>query len=136
MRKTSFLVVLLSVCLYSCSDDDSNFNALQESGIIGEWEINGKGINQIVSTESFCCETLIFTEDDNENDLKGNYIYSLNGETYGDFIIDTESNLITVTTENGNSNTEAYVLNENTLELWYYENENRYWSLYRKVIED
>lgn len=128
MRKLIFYFTLSLVCFFSCNDDSDDTNPLQESGIMGQWLINSKGINNLTSTESICCEFIIFTDDDISNNLTGSYNY--NDETYGTFSLDLNNNTITHISENGNSYTQEYLITENSLELWYYEGVDRYWVKY------
>lgn len=136
MKNPFLYLTLLSFCFFACSDDDSENNLLQDTGIIGEWEITMRGIDNTSTTEVVCCESLIFTDNGSENDLIGDYTFIYNGENYGSFILDTENNTITLTSESGNINTQTYLITENTLEFWYYENEYRHWSTYTKVTEE
>ena len=136
MKKPFLFFTLFSFCFFGCSDDDSENYRLQDTGIIGEWEISMRGIDNTSTTDVVCCESLIFTDNGTENDLIGYYTFIYNGENNGSFILDTENTTITLTSESGNINTETYLIAENTLELWYYENEYRHWSIYTKVTEE
>ncbi|WP_179337735.1 hypothetical protein [Winogradskyella ludwigii] len=136
MKKLLFYFAFSLLCLFSCNDNSNDIIPLQESSIMGQWLINSKGINNLTSTESICCEFIIFTEDDEDEDeddddsniLTGNY--NFNGDTYGTFSMDLNNNTITRITENGNSYTQEYLITVNSLELWYYEGVDRYWVKY------
>ncbi|NRD20295.1 lipocalin family protein [Winogradskyella eckloniae] len=136
MRTSLLFFTFISICFYSCSNDNSEPNPLINTGIIGEWKINSRGIDNTSSTEVVCCETLIFTDNDNDKDYIGYYTFIYEEEYYGAFTLNTENNTIAFTNGNGNINTETFSLTDNTLELWYYENENRHWTIYTKVIDE
>ncbi|MUU77389.1 hypothetical protein [Winogradskyella endarachnes] len=136
MKNSVLFFILFSCCFFGCSDDDSNNYPLENTGILGEWEISMRGIDNTSTAEIVCCESLIFSDNDTKNDLIGYYTYIYSGENYGSFNLDTDNTTITFASENGNINTETYLITENTLELWYYENEHRHWEIYTKVIEE
>ncbi|MCB0398899.1 MAG: hypothetical protein KDD26_04605 [Winogradskyella sp.] len=135
MKKLEFLVFFIAILLISCSDDDSNTsNPLTEIGLIGDWEISGRGINNITSLEELCCETLSFSDDDNKEDFNGSYIFDQNGIiTNGIFTVSVENSTITYTTENNNTNIIEFTINNDVLEIWYFDDDNgRNWTTYNK----
>ncbi|MDT0557658.1 hypothetical protein RM697_03315 [Ichthyenterobacterium sp. W332] len=135
MKKINLYVLILVSILISCSDDDVTINPLSNSGLLGEWEISSRGINNVSSLEALCCETIMFMEDSNINDTKGNYTFDdSNGIiTNGVFTIDVNNNILLYTTENNNSYTQEYSLNSDVLEVWYFEEGDRYWTQYFKL---
>ena len=129
------LLFLITLLITSCNTDDTNTsNPLIETGLIGEWKIIGRGINNISSLEALCCETLSFLDDDNERDLNGLYIFDEHGIiTNGSFKVNLENSTITYTTENNNSDIIQFTLNNEVLEVWYFDDDNgRNWTTYNK----
>lgn len=135
MVKLNFYVVLIfALSIISCGTEDNNTsNPLIDTGLVGNWEISGRGINNLSSLESLCCETLSFLDDDNERDLSGLYIFDEQGIiTNGTFLVDLESNIIEYTTESSNTKTLEFNLNNDVLEVWFYDDTNRHWTTYNK----
>ncbi|MHA7842559.1 MAG: hypothetical protein ACX93I_04515 [Winogradskyella sp.] len=135
MVKLNFYVALIfSLSVISCGTEDSNAsNPLIETGLIGEWEIIGRGINNISSLESLCCETLSFLDDDNERDLNGLYIFDEHGIiTNGSFTVNLEESTIDYATGNSDTTTLEFTINNSILEVWYFDDDNRNWTTYLK----
>ncbi|MAB48885.1 MAG: hypothetical protein CMC05_09665 [Flavobacteriaceae bacterium] len=135
MVKLNFYIVLIFVLsVISCGTEDNNaYNPLIDTGLVGNWEISGRGINNLSSLEALCCETLSFLDDDNERDLSGIYIFDEQGIiTNGAFIVDLESNIIEYTTESSNTKTLEFNINNDVLEVWFYDGTNRHWTTYNK----
>ena len=135
MKKITLYLLILVPILTNCSDDDAPINPLINSGLLGEWEISARGINNVSSTEALCCETIKFMEDSNERDSIGKYTFNDTSGiiTDGVFTLDIENNRLLYTTENNNSYTQEYSLNTNVLEVWYFENGNRIWTQYDRL---
>ncbi|WP_431107670.1 hypothetical protein [Winogradskyella poriferorum] len=135
MVKLNFYVVLIFVLsIISCGTEDNNTsNPLIDTGLVGNWEISGRGINNLSSLEALCCETLSFLDDDNERDLSGLYIFDEQGIiTNGTFLVDLESNIIEYTAESSNTKTLEFNINNDVLEVWFYDGTNRHWTTYNK----
>jgi hypothetical protein len=135
MVKLNFYVALIfSLSVISCGTEDSNAsNPLIETGLIGEWEIIGRGINNISSLEALCCETLSFLDDDNERDLNGLYIFDEHGIiTNGSFTVNLEESTIDYATGNSDTTTLEFTINNSILEVWYFDDDNRNWTTYLK----
>ncbi|WP_243471857.1 hypothetical protein [Winogradskyella sp. MH6] len=135
MVKLNFYVVLIFVLsVISCGTEDNNTsNPLIDTGLVGNWEISVQGINNLSSLEALCCETLSFLDDDNERDLSGLYIFDEQGIiTNGTFLVDLESNIIEYTTESSNTKTLEFNINNDVLEVWFYDGTNRHWTTYNK----
>jgi hypothetical protein len=132
--RISLSLLLFLLLITSCDTDDNNtLNPLIETGLIGEWEIIGRGINNISSLEALCCETLSFLDDDNKRDLNGLYIFDEHGIiTNGSFTINLDENTINYTTENSDTSTLKFTINNSVLEVWYFDNSNRNWTTYVK----
>lgn len=135
MLKLNFYVALIfALSVISCdTEDNSNSNPLIEIGLIGEWEIIGRGINNISSLEALCCETLSFFDDNNERDLNGSYIFDEHGIiTNGSFTVNLEENTIDYATGNSDTTTLEFTINNSILEVWYFDDDNRNWTTYLK----
>ncbi len=128
------LLFLTTLLITNCDTNDTNTsNPLIETGLIGEWEIIGRGINNVSSLEALCCETLSFSDDDNERDLNGLYIFDEHGIiTNGSFTINLEENTIVYSTENSDTITLEFTINNSILEVWYFDDNNRIWTTYIK----
>ena len=128
------LLFLITQLITSCDTDDNNIsNPLIETGLIGEWEIIGRGINNVSSLEALCCETLSFLDDDNERDLNGSFIFDEHGIiTNGSFTINLEENTIDYSTENSDTITLEFTINNSILEVWYFDDNNKNWTTYIK----
>lgn len=138
MHKLKFLgIFILTLLLTNCSNDDENIsNPLVELGLIGDWEINGRGINNISSLEALCCETLNFSDDENTRDWRG--LYRFNDSSgiviIGSFNLNDEDGIIEFMTENNTTNSLEYNLNDNVLEVWHFDDEGgRHWTTYIKL---
>lgn len=134
MKKLNYFVFFTAIILLSCDNNDSNTsNPIVETGLIGEWEIIGRGINNISSLEALCCETLSFLDDGNERDLNGLYIFNEHGIiTNGSFTVNLEENTIEYTTENSDTTILEFTINNSILEIWYFDDNNRNWTTYLK----
>ena len=128
------LLFLTTLLITNCDTNDTNTsNPLIETGLIGEWEIIGRGINNVSSLEALCCETLSFSDDDSERDLNGLYIFDEHGIiTNGSFTINLEENTIVYSTENSDTITLEFTINNSILEVWYFDDNNRIWTTYIK----
>lgn len=134
MKKLNYFVFFTAIILLSCDNNDSNTsNPIVETGLIGEWEIIGRGINNISSLDALCCETLSFLDDGNERDLNGLYIFNEHGIiTNGSFTVNLEENTIEYTTENSDTTILEFTINNSILEIWYFDDNNRNWTTYLK----
>ncbi|WP_426430262.1 hypothetical protein ACPX19_12085 [Winogradskyella sp. HB-48] len=134
MKKLEFLLFFIAILIISCNNDDSNTsNPLIETGLIGDWEISGRGINNISSLEALCCETLSFSDDDNEEDLNGSYVFDEYGTiTNGTYTVSSENSTITYTTESNITNIIEFTVNNDVLEIWYFDENGRNWTTYNK----
>lgn len=128
------LLFLITLLVTNCDNDDNNIlNPLIETGLIGEWEIIERGINNVSSLEALCCETLSFLDDDNERDLNGSFIFDEHGViTNGSYSINLEENTIEYTAENSDTSTLKFTINNSILEVWYFDDNNRIWTTYIK----
>lgn len=135
MKRIIYLLVASFLLTMSCSNDDNTTNPLSETGLIGTWGINGKGINNVSSIEAICCETLIFSEDSNIRDFNGNYEFdqSVGVTTNGTFVVDTLNNTILFTTENGLTSSLEFSLVNDILEVWFFNDSGRNWTSYNKL---
>ena len=98
----AFVVLCLTI---GCNSDDESSNPLEENELLSLWEIKAEGLNNVMSLEDLCCDFIEFLDDDNSNDLRGNYnTYVHNNITgTGTFSINLENNVITYSTENVNT---------------------------------
>ncbi|WP_299336159.1 hypothetical protein [uncultured Psychroserpens sp.] len=139
MKKiVTLLSTLACVLMFNCSNDDSNSNSetLESTGVLGRWEVNARGINNITSGEAFCCETLELIDDTNPSDLRGRYSYDFGTLTNGTFSVDPENDVFTFTTENENTDTLFFSIDSNILEVWTFENSNRIWTSYTRGTDN
>lgn len=129
------LIVVIGIlfCTFSCADDDTSFNRLEASDVLGLWEIESRGINYISSTEAFCCESLLLLEDSNLSDLKGTYSYDYGTVTNGIFELNLENSTIMFRSENDNEDIFNYTIEDNLLEIYFFEENDRNWSRYSKT---
>ncbi len=132
------LIVVIGIlfCTFSCADDDTSFNRLEASDILGLWEIESRGINDISSTEAFCCESLLLSEDSNLSDLKGTYSYDYGSVTNGTFELNTENSTIVFRSENDTENIFNYTIEDNLLEIYFFDENDRNWSRYSKNVSN
>ena len=134
--KTYILLLALVTCLfYSCNDNDNGTqNPLSDLGLLGDWDISGRGIDNVSSLEALCCESITFSDDSNTNDLKGTYVSDDSSGiiTNGTFTVDIEANSIVYTTENDNTYALEFTIDNDVLEVWYFEDGARYWTSYAK----
>ena len=134
----TLLTILICVLMMNCTNDDSNpsTETLENTGVLGRWDVNARGINNITSGEAFCCETLELMDDTNPSDLRGKYIYDYGTITNGTFSVDLENSVFTFTTENEHTNTLFFNLDSNLLEVWTFENNERIWTIYTKGTDN
>ena len=128
------LLFLITLLITNCNTDENNIsNPLIETGLIGEWEIIGRGINNVSSLEVLCCETLSFSDDDNKRDLNGSFVFEEHGVvTNGSYTVNLEENTINYAAENSDTISLGFVINNFTLEVWYFDDNNRNWTTYIK----
>jgi|GEM_PF-6070330 len=128
------LLLLITILITSCdTDDTSTSNPLIKTGLIGEWEIIGRGINNVSSLEALCCETLSFSDDDNKRDLHGSFVFEEHGViTNGSYTVNLEENTIDYAAENSDTISLGFIINNFTLEVWYFDDNNRNWTTYIK----
>lgn len=131
MRNAFILFGLLFLVL-SCSDDDKILNRLEATGILGFWEVESRGVNDISSTEAFCCESFLFMDDSNLSDLKGTYTYDHGKVTTGTFELNIDDSSLRFRTQNGTDNELSYNLEGERLEIYYFEDDDRIWTVYSK----
>lgn len=121
--------------ILGCSHDDTIENVtLEKLGVLGLWEVSAKGTNNVSSAETICCETLEFLDDAMSTDFKGNYIHDYAEITTGTFFIDVTNNELIFTTENENTFSLYFNIVMNTLEVWFFDEDNaRVWTRYTKA---
>ena len=77
------------ISFISCNnDDDTKYSAIAD--FIGEWEIEGRTLDDGLPVE-IGDESLVFSEDNNFEDLVGRYTLSNETESTGHFFISTPS---------------------------------------------
>ncbi|GAB5564031.1 MAG: hypothetical protein Wins2KO_10940 [Winogradskyella sp.] len=139
MKPLKTLVLIIVLSLYGCgNNDDNSNNPLDETNLLDKWEISGEGTDNIMSLEAICCGFIEFLDDNNTYDLSGTYNTYVNTTLTGggNFTIDLENNVLTYTTENNNTYTREFSVIHNTLEFWYFDNEDRrQWTTYERVLE-
>ena len=136
MRVHLKFILFFTLILTGCSNNNNeNSNPLSNTGLIGDWEISGRGINNVSSLEAVCCETIKFIDDANTHDFRGTYIFndSSGVVTNGIFTVDSDNGAIAYTTENDNTYILEYSLNSNVLEVWFFDGGNRNWTTYIKT---
>lgn len=132
--RISLLFLITTLLITNCDTDENNVsNPLIETGLIGEWEIIGRGINNVSSLEALCCETLSFSDDDNKRDLNGLFVFDEHSViTNGSYTVNLEENTIDYAAENSDTISLALTINNSILEVWYFDDNNRNWTTYIK----
>ncbi len=70
-------MLALFLMAFQCEEDILiKEDDLAATGILGKWEIANESRNGISDLSVKCCRFLEFLEDENEKDLKGNFIYT------------------------------------------------------------
>ena len=121
-------IVLFSSILSCAKEIEStpNSNTLQSTdsieqyGLIGEWEIQSRVVNNITGMPALCCEFLVFSADQNTNYNIGNFSYFGNGDnTAGTFeVIDFDNMQFLI---DGTVHYRSFAVNGNYLSLDYIE---------------
>ncbi|MFD0932651.1 hypothetical protein ACFQ0R_08615 [Psychroflexus salinarum] len=98
MKYLKLIIILPLLIAFQCNEDElhtiENDN-LNETGLIGGWEISAETINGISDMLPKCCRFLDFYINSNPDDLKGDYKYSDDSGLYdGEFTIDITENQI------------------------------------------
>ena len=132
MRPLLVLIVLLFFT-FSCADDETSLNPLEDSGVLGLWEIESRGINNVSSTEAFCCESILLSEDTNLNDLKGTYYYDYGTVTNGTFELNVDNSTILFRSEDDTEDTFNFTIEDDLLEIYFFVENDRNWSRYSKT---
>lgn len=124
MMKAIFLsiAVLFSIAILSCNKDDESdatIDHLEDTGILGSWEIHIVLVNNISSGAAECCEFVVFQKDDEPKDLKGHYrAYGTGYDNEGTFVLNKETKQI-ITTEDNDVDTFMYSVSDQFLDLSY-----------------
>lgn len=91
MKYFRIIVFLPLLMAFQCEDDieiaDDNLN---DSGLLGTWEIADETVNGISDMLPICCEFFEFNPDDNKQDFTGLFVYTDSmGDVYdGLFTVD------------------------------------------------
>jgi hypothetical protein len=88
--KLIFLHLVLGALLLSgCAKEDTQqLSELEQTGILGKWEIQGRITDQISDLKAYCCEFIVFVEDNQPTDNRGEFnSYGTGYETDGTFEI-------------------------------------------------
>ncbi len=114
-RLLLFLVIFANI--YSCNNNDDDINISAINGFIGQWTLQSRVLNNDfpLPIEN---EKLRFTEDDNLSDFSGNYEFITSANSNGSFDIDIY-NTMAFSSNNGNSITYDFIINNITLNFSY-----------------
>lgn len=116
------LILLLSL-FYACDKDTNKeeeiYDALNETHILGEWNIEFSYATSRPSTLLFdCCQSITFTADDNHDDYLGTFKAVDHGDVFkGVFSIDVDNALITYYKNSGNTLITPFRLDNNNQSL-------------------
>ena len=108
-------IASLVLFLAGCSGDDpAPYDRLDDTGLLGTWEISGQTINGITNSSVVCCEFNEFTVDDNPDDLRGNYrTYGTGPEATGTFLVNELQSTISVERSTDTTVLDYNLLNDN-----------------------
>ena len=121
MRLLAFSCFLVLVCLSTCrTDEPEPVDALEQTGLLGRWEIVDRWTGTITSGLPMCCEFLSFITGDNTQDLDG-AILNENGAVTneGTFAVDLSNSSLDLF-YNGDTIPMVYLIAEDRLNLEYY----------------
>lgn len=126
--KRQILFLIISIFLFSCTTDDDNnktaTNPLEELNLLGTWEISSRSFDGITPLTVFCCEFITLDDNTDTTDLIGNLTYMGNGiESNRVFEVSTSESTITFTNNDGNQLVMNYIIQNNTLQLQYTEDD-------------
>ena len=117
-----YLFILALIVLSSCKDDDgSQYSAIAD--FIGEWELEGRVLNDGLPLE-VGEESLVFSEDNNFEDLMGLYTLSNGTESNGHFFISTPSYELNFENSTGELLTSEFNIYNGILTLEYINSED------------
>ena len=113
------LLLILSVCatVFGCSrDEDHNYSAIEN--FIGQWELQGKIINDMtpMPTEE---EKFIFRDDTDIRDFKGLFTLESSQGSSGTFSITDQGNVMNFETSDGTTFSYEIILSTVTLVISY-----------------
>lgn len=77
MTYLRLLLVLPLLMAFQCNDDDALMeDRLNDTGLLGTWEINDEINNNISDLLPRCCQFFEFLTDDNKEDLSGQFMFT------------------------------------------------------------
>ncbi|MFZ6052569.1 hypothetical protein [Halocola ammonii] len=86
---------------------------LNETGLIGQWKLEARSLNNISDLSVECCDYIEFKTDDDSSDLKGAFIATGVGyETKGDFELKPSDNIIQFNYEDSEKVYEYQMIND------------------------
>ena len=110
-------MLLVATITFGCNNDDGlEYSAIAD--FIGEWELEGKTLNNGIPVE-ISEETLSFTEDNNFEDLTGRYNLMGETESSGFFFISGLPYDLTFENTTGDRRTTSFNIVEDILTLEY-----------------
>lgn len=121
MKYFKFLLLLPLLMAFQCGDDlEIIDDSLNETGLLGRWEINSEVMNgNIMDLLPKCCKFIEFRTDENEDELIGMYVYTedTNNVYSGIFTVDLNSDTIVFEPSNNQIFTYGFLMNNNFTEL-------------------
>lgn len=76
MKYLRFIIFLPLLLAFTCGEEVKYPNdKLLDIGVLGTWKISVESINGITDMTVNCCRFMDFVPDDNNQDLKGRFIY-------------------------------------------------------------
>lgn len=130
MKFNTLLILLFAFVLFSCDKEDEQSDTnpnqqvdlLQQSGIMGKWEIQTREYDNIMDMTVYCCEFIQFESDSSLNDWQGSFSYMGHGDTnLGTFVVDTSKAEVLIQLETRNMLC-VFSVDNTTLNLSYPEN--------------
>lgn len=108
-------VAIMLAALFGCSGDDpAPYDRLDDTGLLGTWEISSQTINGMTNPSVVCCEFNEFTVDENPDDLRGNYrTYGTGPEATGTFLVNELQSTISVERATDTTLLDYSLLNDN-----------------------
>jgi len=96
------LAFCLSFFLISCDDEVyPTMDRLEDAGILGEWKLDSRVVNNIGDLSIMCCDYLVFSTSGSPDDLRGNYTARGSGyENSGEFVCTEALDSLTTVRDN------------------------------------
>ncbi len=89
ITRIAFPLLILFISLAGCQEDSDNPGPNYLEGLVGDWKLGSRSVNNITPLIIECCDELRLKEDQNLQDFRGDFLSTgTSHSTEGDFKVD------------------------------------------------